>query len=117
MTSNSLKVHLAANVEGIQTRRDRTLKITIGTQELNPFDAAQVLELNQKQGWVMFSLERMSEEDIPEEKVDFKTDKTHAQRLRAILYLLWQKEGSHGDSESFYRGKMERIIELYKEKL
>lgn len=113
-----INVTLPAYVEGIRTRKDRTLGITIGTQELGPSDAAAVFELNQKCGWVMFSINPITEEDIPEEPAgEFKTDKTPGQRLRSVLFRLWEQEGSKGEFLDYYRIRMERLIERFKEKL
>lgn len=36
--------------------------------------------------------------------------KTHSQRLRATLYILWESEGKKGTAEEFYRERMEKII-------
>jgi hypothetical protein len=39
---------LAAQIEGLTSRKDKTVKVTFGTQELSPVDAAQVFQLNQR---------------------------------------------------------------------
>ena len=39
---------LPAQIESITTRKDKTVKITIGTQELTPADAAKIFYLNQQ---------------------------------------------------------------------
>ncbi len=40
---------IPASIEAVATRRDRTLKITIGTNELPPEVAASILSLQKKQ--------------------------------------------------------------------
>jgi len=39
---------LPAQIEGLTSRKDKTVKVTFGTQELAPNDAAQVFQLNQR---------------------------------------------------------------------
>lgn len=43
--------------------------------------------------------------------------KTHSQRLRAVLFLLWKQEGEEGQFEAFYATRMERLIDQIKLKL
>lgn len=51
-----------------------------------------------------------------ERKAEFET-KTPSQRLRGVLYVLWEQTGKSGDFETFYRQKMEGLINLIKNKL
>ena len=39
---------LPAQIESIASRKDKTVRITIGTQELTPAQAAELFQLNQK---------------------------------------------------------------------
>lgn len=43
--------------------------------------------------------------------------KTQGQRIRAILFLLWQANGSKGDAEAYYNEKTEKYIEFLKKRL
>jgi hypothetical protein len=56
--------------------------------------------------------------DIDEEK---KEDKSPSQRLRWVLYKLWEqsadKDSYNNEFELFYRAKMERIIDTLKDKI
>ena len=58
--------------------------------------------------------------DLPEIAYD-KEEKTHSQRLRATLFVSWQQEQRRGalpeTSESYYRRKMEAILDNLKSKL
>ncbi len=43
--------------------------------------------------------------------------KTQSQRIRAILFLLWEAEGSKGDHEVYYNEKTEKYIKFLQKKL
>lgn len=110
-----------ATIEGISTKKDRTLKLSIYTQELPPEDKAILFDLEQKQGWFLFKEEEMKEEDIPEETPEFKGQKSQAQRLRGVLYKLWEQNPPQYRMKYpftlYYETKMEKIIDEYKEKI
>jgi hypothetical protein len=64
--------------------------------------------------------EIVKEEDVklPTEKADPSVgQKTPSQRLRAVLYRLWQQSSGGVDFESFYRMRLESIIDQVKDKL
>lgn len=44
-------------------------------------------------------------------------DKTPSQRLRAVIYLLWQKSDKKVDQDEYYEIIMENLIEQLKTKL
>lgn len=46
-----------------------------------------------------------------------KKPKTQSQKIRALLYLLWEAEGKHGDQEAYYHEKTEKYIDFLKRKL
>ena len=105
-------------VDGVTTRKDRTVKITFSTQELPPNEAAVILGLNQKLGVIAFA-EKSSQisQDIMDIPVEFPEEKSPAKRLKNVLYRLWEQEGKQQDFEVYYRQKIERAIESIKEKL
>lgn len=45
------------------------------------------------------------------------SDKTPSQRLRAVLYVLWERKGSNGEFEVFYVASMEKFINRIKQEL
>ena len=60
----------------------------------------------------------LTEADIPDEKADSMTgQKTQAQRLRGVIFRLWEQNGNKGDSETYYRAMLEKVIDQFKEKL
>lgn len=112
---------LPATIEGAATRADGTLKITIGVQELSPDQMAGVMLLNRKYCYVALKPEDFGQaerEALEQLKADETAGKTASQRLRAVLYRLWQQnpEG-FTDFTAFYMAKMERLINWVKAKL
>lgn len=115
-------LQLPATIEAISSRADGTWAIRVGTQELDKEDGSALMELNRKLGWFMFKEDVFEEADllnIPEVKPEFKTDKTPSQRLRAVLYVLWEQKYKKSEPtfENFYRKQTEKIINWVKEKL
>lgn len=102
--------------------KDKTLKITFETNEPTPEQLTGVALNIQKFGYLAFKDEpfKQKEKDVIESlKSDYEDNgKTPSQRLRAVLYRLWEK-----DKEGFknavdhYNSKMETLIEHFKSKL
>lgn len=112
---------LPAQVESITTRKDKTVKITIGTQELTPADAAKIFYLNQQFCYMAIKPEPFIKEEIEKVdslKTDLSTAKTPSQRLRGILYLNYQQDSKgYQDFTTYYASELEKICEHYKNKL
>lgn len=109
-------IQLSGILSSFSTKVDGGASLRFSTQELSDTD---ILELKRSQGqfgWVLFSPNRFSVEDIPREIAEDK-NKTPAKRLRNTLFVLFEQNGSKGDFEVFYREKMEKIINLIKDKL
>jgi hypothetical protein len=112
---------LPAQVETITTRKDKTVKITIGTQELTPADAAKIFYLNQQFCYMALKPEPFTREEsdlIGSMKADLDSAKTPGQRLRGILFRNYEQDNKgYKDFNSYYIGEMDRICEHYKSKL
>lgn len=112
---------LPAQIEGISSRKDKTVKIILGTQELTPVEAAQLFQLNQKFCYTAIKEESFQADEvdaIENLKTDLETEKTPSQRLRAILYVNYQqKNDGYKDFATYYQAKMEKICEHFKSKL
>jgi len=113
-------LQIPATIESINSRVDGTWSVKIGTQELNEESARTILKLHRKLGYFLFKETPMVEADlvdIPESAPEFKGDKTPGQRLRGILYVLWEQTKPTKTFDEFYRMKMEQLIQWAKEKL
>ena len=110
-----------AQLDGYSPRKDKTVSIRFVTQELTP---AQVMEIHQMldtYGVLYFKPgEKLAKEEIEElDKIDldlYDQPKTQSQRLRGVLYKLWQQE-KVGDFKDFYKIQTDKIIEHFKTKL
>lgn len=99
---------------------DRTLNITIGTQEMKGDQVGRINDLCDSHLKVFISNEGISDE-IKEEIETFAiTSKykknSNSKLLRNVLYRIWEKLGIEGDSEDFYDKKMLEMIDYFKEK-
>jgi len=108
-------------IESITTRKDRTVKIVMGTQELSQGNAGEVFSLMNKLVVTYISQkETIDQNEMSQvDKIDPELGgKTQSQRIRNTLYLLWQQgnEG-HKDFDSYYKNKTEQYIEHLKSKI
>ncbi len=116
-----MKVVLESIVEGISTRVDGTLKLTISTQEVDSSTAGQLFQFRGK--FVKCLLSDTNISALEEELVDStklvggKKQKSESQRLRAVLFRLHEQVNDGSDFELFYKTKMNELIEHFKSKL
>ena len=114
---------LAAQLEGVSTRKDKTLKLVFGTNEMNPSEAGNIMSLANSFCFLSIKPESFTatEKELLEQiKADQMTNtgKTPSQRLRATLYVLFTQNNEGFDKfDSFYIHKIEQMIEHFKSKL
>ena len=113
---------LPAQLDGLRTLADKTLKITFETQELNPQDLLGLMENMHQFGYLAFQKEPFTgdqKEMISELKSDFEfKGKSSSQRLRSVLYVMFQNNNEGFDSSvKHYEHHMEKIIDHFKSKL
>lgn len=116
-------IFLPCIIEGIATRSDRTIKVTLGTQELDPSMAAALFGLHQSMAYVGIKEEMFNDAErdlinkLEADQLEYQS-KTPSQRLRAVMYKLFQQDPqSFADFTRFYEYQMERLINHYKSKL
>ena len=110
-------------VETIQSRKDNTLKVVLGTQELT--EGGKLFTLQNKMCTIGITPnEALSKEDIEllqSSKIgleDIPNAKTHSQRLRGALFVYHtQHETGFKEFQDFYADYMEKRIEGVKSKL
>ena len=113
-------VQFQATIDGVTSKKDRTLSVKLGTQELAPEDMGAMFDIANDLVWVAIAEAPVSEDNlnIPEALAEFKTDKTPSQRLRNVLHVYWQQQSKDKvDWEIFYRQKVEMLIDFIKDKL
>ena len=111
---------IAVEVGSIRSLVDGSVSITLITPEISPGKAGELFGLRKKLAYVYISAQQIS---LPERKIVDSLEpemvgKTPSLRLRNVLFVAWQQspEG-YPDSDSYYRAKMELIIETYKSNL
>jgi hypothetical protein len=115
---------LKAQIEAITTRKDGTLKVAVGTQELKPSDAGKLFGLNNKLcsiGIAPNDLTPKEIETLQDAKLsidDVPNGKSLSQRLRGSLFVYWQQHDTGFEEfNDFYSDYMEKKINHVKSKL
>lgn len=111
---------LAGIVENITTRKDRSVKVIFGTQELSPLQVGQLFQFMNQLVTVYLSPSTIDNREIEQvDKIDPELNtKSQSQRIRNVLYLLHQQDPEgFQDFDSFYKAKTEMYIEHLKSKL
>lgn len=109
-------------VNKVSTLADGSLSINIHTQELDTDTMTRIFNLRKSPGMVLISSDDISKAEVDavsEFTTNFEVGKTKSpsQRLRAVLYRVWEQEGEprgYKDFAVFYASYMERIINEYK---
>lgn len=104
-------------LDGISTRKDGTLKVTLETNELHTEDSVYLMQNVNKQGYFYFQEAPFKEINIPDIKLNEFENKTKSQIQRNVLWRLWEAGGKKGDFDAYYNASMEKIIDQLKEKL
>ncbi len=83
-----------------------TMKLIFHTQEgLTSESMKRMCELHEKTGWLSFNVERIEAENIVNlpkiDKDKYDGGKTPGERLRATIWVLWDKKGQPGIFEDF----------------
>ena len=106
----------------LTTTNDKSFKITLETQDKGTLTSEQKSQLMDMLGeylWVGISRaeQKIDDLDIPDIKPDFRGEKSPSARLRAVLFILWEKSTKTEEFETFYRRQIEKLIDRVKEKL
>lgn len=115
------KILIAASLDSYGSRSDGSLRLTFSTDIVNNDQLLVINALKNQTGYLMFkdagiNHEEQSLIEALEEK-EFKT-KTQSQRIRDVLYRVWEKH--HKDEmtdKEYYKKRTEKIIEYLKRDL
>ena len=117
MTNQLLQIQ-ATMSKGI-TMSHKSLRLTFDSQEnLTDEQIGKIMGWYEKMGWLSFSTAMVRAEDLlalPEVKTDER--KSPSQRLRSVLYVLFEQQGQKGEFQDYYRTQIEKIIDHLKSKL
>ncbi len=108
-------------LEAISTRSDGSLKIVIGTNEVDSTEASRLFDLRNKFIKYLLSdnnISPLDEQLIDDVKIrDGKKVKTPSQRLRAVMFRVCEQSGNKEHFEEYYLNEMENLINNYKSRL
>ncbi len=118
---SDMTITAPAHISKLSTMADRTIRVQVDiSRELPDEEMAILFGLRNTSGTMAFKEGAFTDGELdvlPDYKPEFKNDKTPAQRMRAVLYRLWEYEGSKDMFEQYYVVQMEKIINSLKSKL
>lgn len=105
-----------AIIEGIRSRKDGSLGLTVSTPELKPEEKTVFFEL---QGINLdIKITPSDEKGVEEVVVDTDLEqKSQSQRIRAVLFILWKQNPEGMEFDIYYKNKTEKYIEALKGKI
>lgn len=110
-------VQFPSQLTKLETRVDGSIKVIIETQELSGSDMADLFAYRGQLGYTTFTPNPEAVVDVPDVKVE-DNGKSPSQRLKAVLYVMWEQSGKKVDTFTmYYEMQMERIINQIKDKL
>lgn len=94
-------IQFAAYVDGASMKKDKTMSIKLGTQELSAPEMGEIMGMANMLIYATLSEVAVAKDDIviPEALTEFKTDKTPSQRLRARMFVYFKEK--HKTEEGF----------------
>ena len=109
-------IKLSGVITSIRAKVDGSLGFSTNTPELSKEEKTEFFGLQNQN--IEITLKPTDFVDAPKLEVNKDLErKTPSQRMRNVIYVLWQHSGSVGYFDDFYRSEMERSIENYKRKL
>ena len=109
-------ITIPAVLSGYNRKADRSVSLRFNsTLEISSDDFSELDRIHFQTGWLLFSPNEFNVEDIPAEPAS--DGKTPSKRLRDVLFILWKQEGEEGDFETFYRTRVNAIVEKIKGRL
>ncbi len=115
-----MKILLPAQISPPRIRKDGSCSLTFDTREMTAEEIFTIMSLRNSEGWLAFTLNQEQLPEAPTENAEIET-KSHAQRLRSVLYILYKQAIDNGKFvgtfDSYYQTKMETVIEQLKSKI
>lgn len=116
------KILFPAIIESVSSRKDKTLSIKLGSNELSPDKAAVVMSMNQEAIYCYLKANEIQDDEkgmVDGLEADlYDNKKSQSKRIRSVLFLNWkQKNEGFNDFKDYYKNKTERYIEFLKSKL
>lgn len=114
-----LKILLPVQLNPISRRKDKSVKLSFETRELQSDETLTLMSLEGAEMWLCLA-PNQDDIEIPEEEAHVE-GKTESERLRAVLFVLFKQETGAGRYTGLYdifrKEYMEKIIQFVKNKL
>lgn len=114
-----MKITLPVSLNPISRRKDKSVKLSFETRELDATETMTLMALEGDEMWMCLAPNE-HEMVIPEEQAEVG-EKTTSERLRNVLFVWYKKlidENKYvGTFQSFKDEKYEKFIEMIKSKL
>ncbi len=117
-----MRILTSAVMDGYARRKDRSVSIRFVTGEKTSQEIAEIDSSCEQFGYLYFKAEETLTPDEVEELDNLDTElydkpKTQSQRLRNVMFKVWDAKGRKGEFKEFYRQETEKIINHYKTKI
>jgi hypothetical protein len=117
-----MRILTSAVLDGYARRKDKSVSLRFVTGEKSSLEIASIDQMCEQFGYLYFKAEEtLTPNEVKElDTVDtdlFDNPRTQSQRLRGVLFKVWEQGGRHGEFKDFYKSETERIITHYKTKL
>jgi hypothetical protein len=109
-------IQVPAILSGVTTKVDKSLSLRFSTNEMSSEDVANLIDHQGEFGYLLFKPNQFSNDEVPKEEAA-DGSKSYSERLRSVMYLVWENKGSKESYESYRSQQMEHIIKCYKNKL
>ena len=117
-----MKIILPVQLNPISRRKDRSVKLSFETRELQPSEILSLMTFEGSEMWLLLASQEaeIDDSEVPAHKPELGT-KSRSERLRDVIYV-WYKQSVEaqnfvGDFETFLNVKLDSIIDGVKTKL
>ena len=111
-------VQFSASISKVETLRDGTLQLKIETPELPSAQMSSIFDLKSAMCMVAIAPVGTPVDKFDPATLDIPKDKSPSQRLRNVLYRVWEKnDQGYKDFDVYYPIKVDEIINHFKNKL
>jgi hypothetical protein len=110
---------IPAQMCGAIPKVDKSMSLRFVTQEISNDERAILMDYLGEAGYLLFKSNSFKESEIPSDDAPTDEQKTPAQRLRGVIYRVWELTpvDRRPEFEGYYRRQVEAIIDQYKSKL
>ena len=114
------KITIPVTFDSANRRKDRSIRMSFSSMfEMSTDDYMEIDKLLQQSGWIIFSPQALSEEDIPDEDIETDIAKSQSTQIRDALWVFYKAKGGKTEDKDawniFYRKQMQafkgRILE------